>query len=69
MALEVIPFVRERRLFPVHRPLLAEAGVHIVENLQLDEACAAGVRTAAFVLLPVRYVGGTASPVTPALIT
>lgn len=69
MALEVLPFAEQRRAFPVHQHLLAEAGVHIVENLALDEVCGAGVRSGLFLLLPIRFVGATASPVTPVLVT
>lgn len=68
MALEVLPFVDGRRAFPVHHHLLAEAGVHIIENLRLNGICAAGVRSGVFMLFPVRFVGGTASPATPVII-
>ena len=69
MALEVLPFVEQRRAFPVHQHLLAEAGIHIIENLALKELCKAGVRAGLFVLLPVQFVGATASPAMPILVT
>ncbi len=69
MALEVMPFAAPRRAFPVHHHLLAEAGVHIIENLRLGGLCAAGVRSGVFLLFPVHFVGGTASPATPVVIT
>lgn len=69
MALEVMPFAEQRRAFPVHHHLLAEAGIHIVENLRLEAICAAGVRGGVFLLFPVHFVGGTASPATPVIIT
>ncbi len=69
MALEVMPFVEPRRAFPVHHHLLAGAGIHIIENLRLESICAAGVRSGVFLLFPVHFVGGTASPVTPVIIT
>ena len=68
MALEVMPFAAARRPFPVHHHLLAEAGIHIIENLRLRELCAAGVRTGVFMLFPVPFVGGTASPAAPVVI-
>ncbi len=68
MALEVLPFVEPRRAFPVHHHLLAEAGVHIIENLRLRDLCSAVVRSGVFMLFPVHFVGGTASPATPVII-
>jgi len=69
MALEVMPFAEPHRPFPVHRHLLAEAGVHIIENLRLKQVCAAGAHTGLFMLFPIPFVGGTASPATPVIIT
>ena len=69
MALEVMPFAAPRRPFPVHHHLLAEAGVHIIENLRLQSICAAGVRSGVFMLFPLHIAGGTASPATPVIIT
>lgn len=68
MALEVMPFVERSRAFPVHHHLLAEAGIHIIENLRLEAICAARVRSGVFMLFPVHFVGGTASPATPVII-
>ena len=69
MALEVIPFTDQSRPFPVHHHLLVEAGVHIIENLRLEAICSAGIRTGVFMLFPIHFVGGTASPATPVIIT
>lgn len=52
-------------LLPVHRVLLVEHGVHIVENMNLEALAAAGHYTFLFVCLPLRFVGGTGSPVRP----
>lgn len=68
MALEAMPFADPRRPFPVHRHLLAEAGIPIVENLRLKAICAAGVRSGVFLLFPIHFVGGTASPATPVIV-
>lgn len=53
------------RTMPVHRLLLVESGVHIVEHLMLDEVGAAGLDRFLFVLTPLKIVGGTGSPVRP----
>ena len=63
-----MPFASPQHAFPVHRHLLAEAGIHIIENLRLHRICAAGVRSGVFMLFPVHFVGGTASPATPVII-
>jgi kynurenine formamidase len=52
-------------LLPVHRTLLVEHGVHIIENLDLEALAAEGVREFLFVCLPLKFVGGTGSPVRP----
>jgi kynurenine formamidase len=57
-------------VMPVHRLLLVEQGIHIIELLRLEELAAAGVAEFTFVLTPLKIVGGTGSPVRPlALIT
>lgn len=53
------------RLLPVHRLLLVERGIHIVEHLNLETLAAAGASEFAFVLAPLKIVGGTGSPVRP----
>lgn len=52
-------------ILPGHVILLVRAGIPIVENLRLEEL--ARVAPAAFtvVVLPLKYVGGTGSPVRP----
>lgn len=52
-------------LLPVHRMLLVEAGVFIIENLNLEAASQEGLGEFVFVLAPLRIVGGTGSPVRP----
>ncbi|MBI3965776.1 MAG: cyclase family protein [Chloroflexi bacterium] len=53
------------RSMPVHPILLVEAGIHIIELMNLAAAAKAGVSECTFVCLPLRIVGGTASPVRP----
>lgn len=52
-------------VLPVHRVLLVEAGVHIIEHLALEQAAAEGLTEFTFVMAPLRIVGGTGSPVRP----
>ncbi len=52
-------------LMPVHVHLLVESGIHILENLNLDEMAAAGVSEFLFIAAPLRIEGGTGSPVRP----
>ena len=52
-------------LLPVHRLLLVEHGIHIIEVMNLSGLAAAGVGEFAFVLAPLNIVGGTGSPVRP----
>ena len=64
-AYEQIPAGAGHSVLPVHRVLLVEAGVHIIEHLALEEASQAGLTAFVFVLAPLRIVGGTGSPVRP----
>ena len=52
-------------VLPVHRILLVEAGIHIIEHLDLEAASAEGLTEFTFVMAPLRIVGGTGSPVRP----
>jgi kynurenine formamidase len=63
---EPIPFVDEKRT--THRVMLVERGVHLVENLFLDEVAAEGVVQGLFVCLPLRITGATGSWVRPVVV-
>lgn len=52
-------------VLPAHRVLLVEHGVHIVENLNLEQLAADRVHEFLFVCLPLKFVGATGSPVRP----
>ncbi|MGH2860592.1 MAG: cyclase family protein [Solirubrobacteraceae bacterium] len=52
-------------LLPAHRVLLVEAGIHIIETLDLEQLAAANVHEFTFVLTPLPLVGATGSPVRP----
>nr|BFE70265.1 hypothetical protein GCM10020092_035660 [Actinoplanes digitatis] len=50
---------------PVHRILLVEAGIHIVETMLLSGLADAGVTEFQLILAPLKLVGATGSPVRP----
>jgi kynurenine formamidase len=50
---------------PVHGHLLAEAGVHLIEQAALDELAAHGMHVFALIAIPLRIVGATGSPLRP----
>lgn len=62
-AYEHIPPGAGHRVLPVHRVLLVEHGIHIIEHLNLEEA--RGLTEFMFVLAPLKIVGATGSPVRP----
>jgi kynurenine formamidase len=63
---EPIPFPSGGRT--THSVMLVERGVHLVENMFLDEVAAAGVAEGLFVCLPLRITGATGSWVRPVLV-
>jgi kynurenine formamidase len=66
MALEVLPGTNHPEvLMPVHQHCLAEAGVHIIENLVMDGLIAAGIHQFCFMLSAVKFKGATGCPVRP----
>lgn len=50
---------------PVHRLLIVERGVHIMEALDLEEVCAEKVWEFVLIVTPLKVRGGTGSPVRP----
>lgn len=50
---------------PVHRLLLVERGIHIIETLQLEDLARDRVSEFLFVAAPLKLVGGTGSPLRP----
>lgn len=65
VAYEWIPPGRGHALLPVHRILLVESGIHIIENLDLSELGREGVHEFLFVVTPLKVVGATGIPVRP----
>lgn len=65
IAYEWIPAGRGHALLPVHRMLLVETGVHIMEGMNLAPLSEAGVFEFLFVVAPLKIVGATGVPVRP----
>jgi kynurenine formamidase len=65
MAFEQISAGKGHALLPVHRVLLVEHGVHIIENADLERLGADRRYEFLFVCLPLPMVGATGSPVRP----
>ncbi|MFF3669401.1 cyclase family protein [Microtetraspora malaysiensis] len=65
IAFERIAPGRGHATLPVHRILLVEAGVHIVETMRLTELLGLGTAEFLLVLNPLPVVGATGAPVRP----
>ena len=66
MAVEVLPG-RDHPdiMMPVHQHCLAEAGVHLIENLDLLEVTRRSISIFCIIILPVKLKGATGCPVRP----
>jgi kynurenine formamidase len=62
---EVSPNPDPKLSLPIHQILLVVNGIHILENLKLDELAAKRVYEFAFILAPLKLQGGTGSTVAP----
>ena len=62
---DTVGFEKQPGQMQVHRHLLVESGIHIIENLNLEELAEARVFEFLFVALPLRIQGGTGSPIRP----
>jgi kynurenine formamidase len=65
---EIAPNPDPELSLPVHQIALVVNGIHLLENLKLDELAARGVYEFAFVMQPLRIRGGTGSTVSPVAI-
>ncbi len=63
VALEQLPSVEDNTWIPVHMYLFNEAGVTIIEVLNCEELAAAKVYEFAFIGLPLKLRGASASPI------
>lgn len=64
-AVEQIPSADPAHPHPVHEYLLRQQGVHLLENLWLEELAAAGAWQSVLVCLPLKIAGATGSMVRP----
>ncbi|MER5872385.1 cyclase family protein [Streptomyces sp. NPDC002044] len=64
-AFEQIHAGQGHAVMPVHRILLVDHGIHIIENMRFDELVDHQVSEFTFVLSPLRITGATGSPVRP----
>jgi kynurenine formamidase len=62
---EVAPNPDSQVSLPVHQIALVVNGVHLLENLKLDELAAKGVYEFAFIMEPLKIQGGSGSTVAP----
>jgi kynurenine formamidase len=62
---EVAPNPDRNLAGPVHQIMLVVNGIHLLENLRLDELAASGAHEFAFVIQPLKIQGGTGSTVAP----
>ncbi|HKA44525.1 MAG TPA: cyclase family protein [Burkholderiales bacterium] len=65
---EVAPNPDPKLSLPVHQIALVVNGIHLLENLKLDELAAKRVYEFAFVMQPLKMQGGTGSTVSPVAI-
>lgn len=65
VAFEQIAPARGHAVLPVHRILLVENGIYIVENLNLEALANTGEHEFLFVLAPLPIAGATGSPCRP----
>ena len=64
-AVEITPNPNRQLAGPVHQILLVVNGIHLLENLRLDELAARRVHEFALVVEPLKIQGGTGSTVAP----
>jgi len=62
---EIVPNPDRELVFPVHQIALVIHGVHLLENMKLDELAERRVYEFAFNMQPLRIKGGTGSTVAP----
>jgi kynurenine formamidase len=65
---EVAPNPDKELSLPVHQIALVVNGIHLLENLKLDEVAAKKMYEFAFVMQPLKIQGGTGSTVAPVAI-
>jgi len=64
-AIEVTPNPNSQLAGPVHQIMLVMNGIHLLENMKLDEIAARRIYEFALILEPLKIQGGTGSTVAP----
>ena len=62
---EIAPNPDPELSLPVHQVMLVVHGIHLLENLKLDELAAEGAYEFALIVEPLKIQGGTGSTVAP----
>jgi kynurenine formamidase len=66
---EVAPNPDRNASLPVHQIALVVHGVHLLENMKLDELAERRIHEFAFMMQPLKIAGGTGSTVAPTAMT
>jgi kynurenine formamidase len=64
-AVEMLPGADPRTYVPVHQLAITTNGIHLLENMKLDELAAKRIYEFAFIVQPLKIEGGTGSTVAP----
>lgn len=64
-AYEHIPAGKGHSILPAHKVLLVDAGINIIEHMNLEEAGKHNLGVFLFLLAPLKILGGTGSPARP----
>ncbi|MEO5583532.1 MAG: cyclase family protein [Saprospiraceae bacterium] len=64
-AVEVNPNPDSKLSLPVHQIMLVVNGIHLLENMKLDELIAKGIQEFELIVQPLKIQGGTGSTVAP----
>jgi kynurenine formamidase len=65
ISIEVSPNPDPKVSLPIHQIMLVVNGIHLLENMKLDELVAKRVQEFAFIVQPLKIQGGTGSTVAP----
>ncbi len=65
ISVEVSPNPDPKLSLPIHQIMLVVNGIHLIENLKLDEMAAKRIYEFAFIAQPLKVQGGTGSTVAP----
>ncbi len=64
-SIEVSPNPDPKVSLPIHQIMLVVNGIHLLENMKLDELAAKRIQEFAFIVQPLKIQGGTGSTVAP----